>query len=274
MLIDAFTYCGEAQTLKMRLALHYDFVDQFWIVEGDHTFSGKPKGWTFTAIRNQLAPWFDKIRFVPFMAQVDGLDFSKKDEAFNFSSPAWQIENAQRNALSACLEGMADDDIAIISDLDEFVNPDVLIQLRDEKIDVARLELMNHYYYMNCRAIGENKSWCFPLIVSARWWRDNPDISSFRPFGGVNKLIHNAGWHFSYLGGVEAISKKISSFSHTEFDTPDINNADRLLRVIENGEDCFDRKDHEFAFYSVGSYPMVIQYLMRKNRNFVRWTLY
>lgn len=274
MLVDAFTYCGEIQTLKMRLALHYDFVDQFWVVEGDHTFSGKFKGWTLENTFGQLAPWSDKIHFVPFKAPIDGLDFSIKDKSFNFSSPAWFIENAQRNALSACLEGMSDKDMAIVSDLDELINPDVLRQLRDEHIDVARLTLMNHYYYMNCRAIGADKAWSFPLVVSAQWWRDNLDISSFRPFGSVDRLIHDAGWHFSYLGGVEAISKKISSFSHTELDTPEINNAERLARVIENGEDCFDRAGHEFAFYPVGSYPMAIQYLMRKNRNFVRWTLY
>ena len=31
--------------------------------------------------------------------------------------------------------------------------------------------------------------------------------------------LPDAGWHFSYLGGVEAIDKKLKSFSHSEFST-------------------------------------------------------
>lgn len=272
-LIDAFTYCGEVQTLRMRLSLHYDHVDQFWIVEGDHTFSGKFKGWTFDGIRNQLLPWQDKIRFIPFEAPVVNLDFSRKDREFNFSSPAWLIENLQRNALSACLEEMSDDDIVIVSDLDEFIDPEVLSRLRHEKIDVVRLSLMNHYYYMNCRAISGGKDWCMPLAVSAKWWRKNPDISTFRPCGAASWVVPHAGWHFSYLGGAEAITKKIASFSHTELDRPEINNIGHLAQCIETGKNFIGTEGHDFAFYPVASYPESIQNLMRKNRNFVRWTL-
>lgn len=274
VLIDAFTYCGEVQTLKMRLALHYDHVDLFYLVEGDHTFSGQAKGWTFESVRHQFAPWADKIRFAPFKAPVEGLDFSQKDTAFNFSSPAWVIENAQRNALSGCLADAPNDALAIVSDLDEFISPETLKGLRDERIDVARLTLMNHYYFMNCRAVGADRAWSFPLVVSVAWWKDHPDISSFRPYGDVSRFIPDAGWHFSYLGGVEAISAKISSFSHTELDRPDINDADHLARSIKNGEDYVGRAGHEFAFYPVSRYPQAVQDLMRKNRNFVRWTLY
>lgn len=274
MLVDAFTYCGEEQTLLMRLALHTPFVDQFWIVESDHTFSGKPKEWTFEQNRHKFAPWLDKIHFIPFRAPVAGMDFSKKDEAFNFESPAWLLENAQRNALGACLASMDDDDVALVSDLDEFIAPEVLQTARTSTHDVARLSLLNHYYYMNCRAVGSNAMWNFPLVVKVKWWRERPEISQFRPFGDASHFISNAGWHFSYLGGPDAISKKISSFSHTEFDRPDINNSQHLADSIANGKDCFGRAGHEYAFYPVHTYPPVIQNLMRQNGNFVRWTLY
>lgn len=273
MLVDAFTYCGELQTLIMRLTLHYPYVDQFWIAEGDHTFSGKYKGWSLERDMHKLDAWSDKLRFLMLKSPVEQLNFVR-DESFNFGSPAWTVENHQRNSLSECLSVMQDDDIAIVSDLDEFINPTAFEKIRAEGHDVARLELMNHYYYMNCRDTGLNKAWAFPLAVKARWWRTNPDVSYFRPFGHAPAYIPDAGWHFSYLGGPDAISKKVSSFSHTELDRPDINNIDHIRDSIENAKDYIGRQGHEYAFYPVKSYPEVIQDLMYKNSNYVRWTLY
>ena len=60
-------------------------------------------------------------------------------------------------------------------------------------------------------------------------------------------LINNGGWHFSYLGGVDKISKKIQSFSHIL--NPDtvkkysiINN---IKEKIKNGEDLYSSKNEK-----------------------------
>jgi beta-1,4-mannosyl-glycoprotein beta-1,4-N-acetylglucosaminyltransferase len=36
---------------------------------------------------------------------------------------------------------------------------------------------------------------------------------------GFERIIHDAGWHFSYMGGYDKIIEKIESFSHTELNT-------------------------------------------------------
>jgi beta-1,4-mannosyl-glycoprotein beta-1,4-N-acetylglucosaminyltransferase len=274
-IIDAFLFHNEIDVLKMRLELHYDCVDRFCICEADLTFSGKPKDRTFDARRSEFGRWRNKIEYVRHFAEADGLDLSRKDTKFNFSSPAWTLENSQRNNLAAaCLKNANDDDIVIISDVDELINPEAFERIKSRKdFDIARLQLLNHYYFMNCRAVGGNKWWCGPIAVRASRLKTINDISSMRPYGEIGDVILQAGWHFSYLGGVERIMDKISSFSHTELDNPDINNAENISKSIEGATDYIGREGHEYAFYPTGSYPDCIQKLMTKNRHLVKWYL-
>ena len=53
--------------------------------------------------------------------------------------------------------------------------------------------------------------------------------------------IRDAGWHFSYLGGVSAIQAKISSWSHTEFDRAPYNTREHIEARMKAGDDLFDR---------------------------------
>ena len=48
------------------------------------------------------------------------------------------------------------------------------------------------------------------------------------------KVIKNGGWHFSWLGNVEFIKKKLESFSHTEMNNVLINNAKHIEQCIKN----------------------------------------
>jgi hypothetical protein len=50
--------------------------------------------------------------------------------------------------------------------------------------------------------------------------------------------IQNGGWHFSYLGGLEAVSKKIQAYSHQELNTAENTNLcnieKRMQRAFES----------------------------------------
>lgn len=277
-IFDCFTFCDEIDVLKMRLDLHYDHVDRFYICEADKTFRGNPKPYNFQEHQYAFKKWGDKISYIKHSPRTDGIDLSYKDTSFNFTSQYWQIEHSQRNALASCLSYAEDEDVAIISDVDEFVDPAFFQMIKENSharsFDVARLNMRNHYYFMNCSAVGENRKWRLPIAIKAAKWRETDNISHMRSFGDIGLGFENCGWHFSYLGGVEAIQKKISSFSHSEIDRPETNNQENILNSITSGVDYIGRDGHEFAFYPISHYPASIQNLMRGNPRFVKWTLF
>ena len=61
----------------------------------------------------------------------------------------------------------------------------------------------------------------------------------------VYEIIANAGWHFTYLGGVEKIIQKLEAFSHSEFNLNEFKDERNILKLIKDGKDLFGR-DIEF----------------------------
>ena len=48
------------------------------------------------------------------------------------------------------------------------------------------------------------------------------------------KVVENGGWHFSWLGDINFIRRKLESFSHTEMNNLSINNYDYIENCIKN----------------------------------------
>ena len=78
--------------------------------------------------------------------EYPNIDYSKNQQ--------WENENFQRNAIKECLElsqiELANDDFIIISDLDEIVDPQRLVELRNGKLLAYKgFALMQDMYYYN-----------------------------------------------------------------------------------------------------------------------------
>lgn len=147
----------------------------------------------------------------------------------------WVREKFQRNAIMRLLSMFPpkDDDIIIISDADEIVRADAIHKFAHMgHTDFAALEMDSFFYYLNCKA---DAKWTSPKIMRYS------HLKKFSPEEvrgmGWDHTIKNAGWHFSYMGGVEAIKKKLGSFSHSEFNTPEF--IARIDRKFEIGESLF-----------------------------------
>ncbi len=274
--IDAFIFYNEIDLLKIRLELLYDHVDLFLICEANCTFSGNKKQYNFIAHEHEFSKWEKKIVYIKYEPDLNRLDFSHKDTSFNPNSAPWQIEAGQRNFLSSYLNTLDDNDIAIISDVDEIWGPELSSLFRDKniKIEKARLEMSFHYYYLNCRGVGVNNSkWYHAFFTKISYIKLNPDISFIRSHEEIPHIIKNAGWHFSYLGGADNISLKIESFSHQELNTPEINNKSHLEKCIHLGIDYLNRPGHEWAFSPIDFYPSRLANLMRLNPHLIRTNL-
>jgi len=273
-IIDAFTFFNEIDLLKIRLEFLYNHVDHFIICESNVTHSGAPKPWNYLDNISSLEAYKDKIIYVQYAPNISEYDFTIKDKEFNENAASWQLERGQRNYISNFLGSFNSEDVVIISDADEIWNPELANLIRNNsQIEMARLELQFNYYYLNCRGIGKlNNSWTSSYLSRISRLGGSPDLSKWRTQESL-PIIGNAGWHFSYLGGIESIINKIESFAHQELNFDAIKDRVRLQACLERGLDFLNRPGYEWAFHPIDYYPPDLGLLMRKNTHLVRTDL-
>lgn len=273
-LIDSFLFFNEFDLLKIRLNLLYEKVNYFVICESNITFSGLQKPFYFLENSHEFTPWLDKIIHLKYEPNISDLDFSIKDISLNFSLAPWRVEEGQRNYLSTYISSLANDDMVIVSDVDEIWNPDLSSMMRQCGANfISRLDMKFHYYYVNCMGVGpKNSNWTAPFVANAAYLKANQNLDQIRKKAKLD-IISDGGWHFSYLGGAKCISKKIHSFSHQEINTAEINNLPYLERCIYLGIDYLKRPGHEWAFRPIHWYPDELVSELKKFPHLVRESL-
>ena len=204
---DCFSYWDEDLLLDLRLNILDKFVDYFVIVEGNKTWQNNSKKLKFTITR--FPNFKKKIIYIPVVDMPGGDD-------------PYLRENFQRNCILRGLKSSSEDDIIIISDLDEIPNPKSIDQFEKEmKYAVFR---QNHYYYKINLQSTQNPYWLGSRISvkkflkSPQWLRDLKFKK--RPFWRVDKLrlnniIENGGWHFCNLKNAEQLLYKYKNLCET-----------------------------------------------------------
>ncbi len=263
MIYDCFTFFNELDLLEIRLNILNDVVDKFVLVEMNRTFSGKNKPLYYEENKERFSKFQDKIIHVIVTDCPESKD-------------SWISENYQRNCIARGLKNCQPDDVILISDLDEIPNPGLIKNL-DCSQKIYLLEQKMYYYFINYLDIYSPLWLTGTKVLSYQNFLHGLDqvkisYSTFLPESlnhgtTANKIrlwdgaehIQNGGWHFSYLGGVEAIVKKIQSFSHQEFNTPTYLDKNLILKRIQNGDDLFNRKDHRYwPVYLDHTFPQYI----------------
>lgn len=235
MLIDTFMFNNELDILEGRLEYLYDKVDKFIIVEADHTFSGKRKPFNFLNNTTRYKKFMDKIFYYPLK-----LDMSNPE----FKDP-WKVEETQRNHIANALKFFDDEHFVIIGDLDEIPNKTTL--------DLASLVVPTYkamtliydayvygfgYKHVNFYVNSKNISgWPHTVITSKSFVLENSPsiIRRDRDYYPVIQTNSAQGWHLSYWGSPEIISQKINSYSHTEHNTPELNNIENIIDKRSKG---------------------------------------
>ena len=105
---DCFSYWDEDLLLDIRFNILNDYVDYFVIIEGNKTWQNNDKKLRFDI--NKFQKFKDKIIYIPVEDMPDG------------DNP-YLRENFQRNCISKGILKAQDEDLIIISDLDEIPNP-------------------------------------------------------------------------------------------------------------------------------------------------------
>ena len=110
---DCFMFFDEEMLLDLRLNIMDKYVDKFIITEATYMHSGKPKKLLFDI--KKYSKFKDKIIYIV----VDDVKDNIKKPHIGQNS---LIEQHQRNAISRGLKNCKDNDLIIISDVDEIPN--------------------------------------------------------------------------------------------------------------------------------------------------------
>ena len=123
------------------------------------------------------------------------------------------------------------------------------------------LSQLFHYYFLNCQNTGLERWWNGSIASTGKQFKGHTP-QQLRDRRNDLRRIKKAGWHFSYLGGLEKIKEKIRSFAHTEFNKEEFLNDDNILKAMEEGKDIFNRPGVSYRFASLYYYPGYLRKIM------------
>ena len=131
-------------------------------------------------------------------------------------------ENFQRNCIERGFKDIRDNDLIIISDLDEIPNPEAILKF-DTKKRYAVFKQNQYYYKFNLQA-KKNPYWqgsrvCVKKFLKSPQWLRNLKFKK-RPFWRIDKfrlnnIIENGGWHFCNLKNPEQLLYKYKNLCET-----------------------------------------------------------
>ena len=135
-IFDCFSYLDEDLLLELRLNILNKHIDHFVIVEGNKTWQNNSKKLKFDI--NKFQKFKDKIIYIPVEDMPDG------------DNP-YLRENFQRNCILRGLTNAENNDLIIISDLDEIPNPKNLDKF-DINMRYAVFKQLHFYYKFNLQS--------------------------------------------------------------------------------------------------------------------------
>ena len=124
-IFDCFMYFDEDIVLDVRLNTLNDYVDNFIIVESLFSHKGEKKNLKFDI--NKFHKFKDKITYLIYEKEPIEIKDIKESDTENEKSVKYIInaayrENGQRNFINEGLKKANDEDLILISDLDEIPN--------------------------------------------------------------------------------------------------------------------------------------------------------
>ena len=266
---DCFSYWDEDLLLDLRLNILNDYVDFFVIVEGNKTWQNNPKKLRFK--KDNFDKFRKKIIYIPVEDMPDGDNPYKR-------------ENHQRNAISRGLTNASEEDLVIISDLDEIPNP-LKIKFFHKKMKYAVFKQMHFYYKINLQS-QINPYWhgsriCLKkYLKSPQWLRDLKFKK--RPFWRLDKIrlnniIEDGGWHFCNLKNPDDLLHKYKNLCETndpyvfkeKIDEKYLD-IQEIKKRINSGLDIIGREENYKPVDLNSKFP---EYILKNKEKLLKWII-
>lgn len=259
-IVDCFLFYNELELLKFKLKELNDVVDKFVIIESKYTFVGNEKELYYEKNREIFSEYHDKIIHVVHDHNAS-LENGPRDDGL---PRAWNNEKEQRfyGTKGIAQLDLTDNDIIILSDLDEIVDKNTLKKIKEEglKDPISCLEQDMYYYNLNNKL---QDKWYQSKILNYKTYKEYADnVTKFdtvvrpeyNPDGkhiGHYPIIKKGGWHFSFFGNSARIKNKIKQFAHTELSHFGDESDEKINKKIQNNKDIFDREDMKFEIIKI-----------------------
>ena len=226
---DCFMYFDEDLLLDLRLNVLNKYVKKFVITEATYTHNGSKKKLKFDI--NNFKKFKDKIDYIVVDKQppnileaVEDEPYHKKGEKLILNGMArdyFQRENLNKGIINA-----EDEDVILISDLDEIPN---LTNINFSKINNQIIFFKQKMFYYKLNLYYQEFNWFGTKAVkkknfiSPQWLRNvkGKKYSKWRPDVYFSKkkysnlfFVEDGGWHFTCLRTPEELENKLLNFAH------------------------------------------------------------
>ena len=270
-LYDCCMYFDEDLVLDLRLNILHEHVDKFIIAEATTTHAGIEKKLKFNL--NNFSKFKDKIDYIIVDDMPKNTGSYKKDWADDHIR-----DQFQRNALARGLKNTSDEDLIMISDLDEIPNPKKIKEF-NIKNKYACFIQKNFHLKLNLMNIS-SQDWmgtkiCQKKYLKSPQWLRNIKTKK-RPFWKFYKpkepqLIFDGGWHFNNcFKSPQEIATKIKSGAHQEENKEEFTNLEKIKNKLEKNEDLFGRNFNYKKIELDESFP---EYILENKSKFEPWII-
>jgi beta-1,4-mannosyl-glycoprotein beta-1,4-N-acetylglucosaminyltransferase len=261
-IFDCFTFFNELDLLEFRLKFLDAYIDFFVIAESNLTHSGLSKPYHFQDNTDRFIRWKHKIIYIPIKQNTEGLLFEDQKN-YNPQSASWKLENEQRNALLQASSLMKDSDTVLLSDLDEIPSGWGIKKGLQMSSKPAAFSLLFHVHYLNCQHSKDLRWWKGCIMTTAKQFKEITP-QGLRDKRDVYPSLPDAGWHFSFMGGVEKIQQKLQAFAHTEYGNEDFSDRQHIEEAVLTGKDVLKRDGIQFKYMPLSYYPAALQKVMKQ----------
>mgnify|MGYP001001588608 FL=1 len=293
-IFDCFMYFDEEIVLDLRLNVLDKYVDYFVIVESVFTHKGEKRTLKFDL--DKFEKFKHKIIYLIYDKEPINIQtVSAKDDLIKRSDKnifnAIHRENGQRNFILNGLKEAENEDLILISDVDEIPNLENLeLKKIDQKIILFRQDMF--YYKFNLRLPNliwtGTKACKKKYLKTPQWLRNVKDkkFSFYRLdtfFSSTKylniKFVDNGGWHFTNIKTAAQIEYKLKSYlHHAEFDVNPIS-KEEIEQVMKNKKAIYDlnvdKKVKKFGGgkqlekYSIDKLPKFLQNNLIKYKDWI-----
>ena len=290
---DCFMYFDEEVVADVRLHTLNEFVDYFVIVESKFTHKGEPRKLKFD--HKKFEKFKEKIIYIidekvyPQTQEIQTED-SEDEKSIKLIFNATYRENGQRNLLLKGLKEANDEDLILISDVDEIPKLTGLnFKNINEKIILFKQDMF--YYKFNLwlpNLIWTGTKACRKKnLINPQWLRNIKDrkYSFFRidtlfsstKFNSI-KIINDGGWHFTNIKTPKEIELKFRSYlHHREFDLNPLS-ANQIGEIIKNKKAIYNLKvDKTINKFGNGDVlkkfelSKLPEYIIKNKKKFLEW---
>tara|TARA_B100000686_G_C16580327_1_gene857775 strand:- start:182 stop:1051 length:870 start_codon:yes stop_codon:yes gene_type:complete len=248
-------YFDEEIVLDTRLNYLDPYVDYFVIIESCYTHRGDKRDLKFDI--KKYKKFKDKIIYkvydhIPNKIEKVLENDNEDTKSSKYIMNALYRENGQRNFISEGIKEANDEDLILVSDVDEIPKlSNIDIKKVSQKIILFKQDMF--YYKFNLKL--PNIEWTGTKgckkknLINAQWLRNIKDrkypLYRLDTFFSKNKyisikIVNNGGWHFSNIKSAEEIEHKLKSYlHHREFDLEPLD-TEGIKKIMNNKQAIYD----------------------------------